>query len=147
MIFQGAMSAFNPTLSIGGRFEETLDAHDCNIAEGMARARELFGDLFCSRNRYSSRFLTNSRADQKQRVLIALNLILDSEVLVMDEPTGTLGLLMQRSILNLLYEVKDEHDLTIVFISHDLPTIPGFASRIAMMYAFEFVEVVPLKRC
>ncbi len=78
---------------------------------------------------------------QKQRALIALSLILEPEVLVMDEPTAALDLLMQRSILNLLYDIRDKYDLTLVFISHDLPIVSGFADRLAVLYAFEFVEV------
>jgi peptide/nickel transport system ATP-binding protein len=78
-----------------------------------------------------------------QRALIALSLVLDPEVLVMDEPTAALDLLMQRSILTLLQDLQEEYDLTVAFITHDLPLVAGLSDRIAVMYAFEFVEVAP----
>jgi peptide/nickel transport system ATP-binding protein len=79
----------------------------------------------------------------KQRMLIALSLVLDPEVLVMDEPTAALDLLMQRSILSLIHDLKEEYGLTVVFITHDLPLIASLADRLAVLYAFEFIEVGP----
>ncbi|OVE84686.1 multidrug ABC transporter ATP-binding protein [Natronolimnobius baerhuensis] len=141
MVFQGAMSAFNPTMSIGEHFEETLEAHGWEIEPGLERAKELFEDLHLEPERMLSSFPHELSGGQKQRCLIALSLILEPEVLVMDEPTAALDLLMQRSILNLLYDIKDKYDLTLVFISHDLPIVSGFADRLAVLYAFEFVEI------
>jgi oligopeptide/dipeptide ABC transporter ATP-binding protein len=79
----------------------------------------------------------------KQRALIALGLILDPNVLVMDEPTAALDLLMQRSIISLLYEIKEKYDLTLVFVTHDLPLVADIADRIAVMYAFDVAEIGP----
>ncbi|GAB3670115.1 ABC transporter ATP-binding protein [Halopiger thermotolerans] len=141
MVFQGAMSAFNPTMSIGEHFEETLEAHNWDKAEGLERARELFSDLHLEPDRMLNSYPHELSGGQKQRALIALSLILEPEVLVMDEPTAALDLLMQRSILNLLYDIKDKYNVTLVFISHDLPIVSGFADRLAVLYAFEFVEV------
>ncbi|MEY7848523.1 ABC transporter ATP-binding protein [Natrarchaeobius sp. A-rgal3] len=141
MVFQGAMSAFNPTMTIGEHFEETLDAHNWDKGEGLERAQQLFSDLHLDPERMLSSFPHELSGGQKQRALIALSLILEPEVLVMDEPTAALDLLMQRSILNLLYDIRDKYDLTLVFISHDLPIVSGFADRLAVLYAFEFVEV------
>jgi peptide/nickel transport system ATP-binding protein len=81
----------------------------------------------------------------KQRALIALSLVLEPEVLVMDEPTAALDLLMQRTIINMLTDLRDELDLTIVFITHDLPLIAGLADRIGVLYGFEFIEIGPTK--
>jgi oligopeptide/dipeptide ABC transporter ATP-binding protein len=78
---------------------------------------------------------------QCQRILMALSLLLEPEVLILDEPTGALDLVTQRSILRLLHEIKEDYDLTLVFISHDLPIITGFADRLGIMYSFEFVEL------
>jgi len=143
MVFQGAMSAFNPTMDIREHFEETLEAHGWDVEEGLDRARQLFRDLHLEPQRMLDSFPHELSGGQKQRSLIALSLILEPEVIVMDEPTAALDLLMQRSILNLLYDIKDKYDLTLVFISHDLPIVSGFADRLAVMYAFEFVEVGP----
>ncbi|RRJ31576.1 ABC transporter ATP-binding protein [Halocatena pleomorpha] len=141
MVFQGAMSAFNPTMNIREHFEETLDAHGWEKGEGLERAERLFTDLHLDPERMLTSFPHELSGGQKQRALIALSLILEPEVLVMDEPTAALDLLMQRSILNLLYDMRDKYGLTIVFISHDLPIVSGFADRLAVMYAFEFAEV------
>ena len=141
MVFQGAMSAFNPTMTIGGHFKETLKAHDYDVDEGLERSKQLLADVHLEPDRVFRSYPHELSGGQKQRALIALSLVLEPEALVLDEPTAALDLLMQRSILNLLYDVKDKYDLTMVFISHDLPIVSGFADRIAVMYAFEFVEV------
>jgi oligopeptide/dipeptide ABC transporter ATP-binding protein len=78
-----------------------------------------------------------------QRALIALSLVLDPEILVMDEPTAALDLLMQRSILSLLDDLQSKHDLTVVFITHDLPLVAGLADRLCVLYAFEVAERGP----
>ncbi len=141
MVFQGAMSAFNPTMNTREHFEETLEAHGWDKDEGLERAEQLFTDLHLDPDRMLTSFPHELSGGQKQRALIALSLILEPEVLVMDEPTAALDLLMQRSILNLLYDIRDKYGLTIVFISHDLPIVSGFADRLAVMYAFEFAEI------
>jgi peptide/nickel transport system ATP-binding protein len=141
MVFQGAMSAFNPTLDFGEHFEETLAAHDADIDTGMERARQLLRDLYLEPDRVLRSYPHELSGGQKQRTLIALSLVLEPDVLVLDEPTAALDLLMQRSILSLLYDLKETYDLTMVFISHDLPLVAGFVDRFAIMYAFEFIEV------
>ena len=142
-VIQGAQSAFNPTMTIGGHFEETLRAHGRDVAEGMAGARELLVDLHLPAGQVLRSHPHELSGGQKQRALIALSLVLEPEVLVMDEPTAALDLLMQRSIISLLAELKEKYDLTLVFVTHDLPLIANIADRLAVMYAFELVEVGP----
>ncbi|WP_436925650.1 ABC transporter ATP-binding protein [Halosimplex amylolyticum] len=146
MVFQGAMSSFNPTMKIGEHFEETIRAHGGEMDDRMAHARELLSDLYLDPQRVLSSFPHELSGGMKQRALIALSLVLDPEVLVMDEPTAALDLLMQRSIMSLLDTLQDEYDLSIVFITHDLPLVAGLADRLAVMYAFEFVEYGPSER-
>lgn len=143
MVFQGAMSSFNPTMTIGGHFEETLRAHQADIEEGLERARELLSDLYLEPERVLGAYPHELSGGMSQRALIALSLILEPEVLVMDEPTAALDLLMQQSILALLRDIQQKYDLTVVFITHDLPLVAGLADRLAVMYAFSFVEVGP----
>lgn len=143
MVFQGAMNSFNPTMKIGGHFEETLDAHGASYEEGMERARELLSDLYLDADRVLSSYPHELSGGMQQRALIALSLVLEPNVLVMDEPTAALDLLMQRSILQLLSEIKEKYDLTLVFITHDLPLVSKLADRLAVLYAFEFVEMGP----
>lgn len=143
MVFQGAMSSFNPTLKIGGHFEETLDAHNVSYSAGMERARELLGDLYLDADRVLSSYPHELSGGMQQRALIALSLVLEPNVLVMDEPTAALDLLMQRSILKLLSKIKEKYNLTLVFITHDLPLVAELADRLAVLYAFEFAEIGP----
>src|SRR6056297_3623635 len=143
MVFQGAMSSFNPTMKVGGHFRETLKAHDAHVTEGMEFARELLADLYLDPDRVLDSYPHELSGGMQQRALIALSLVLEPNVLVMDEPTAALDLLMQRSILMLLQELQEKYDLTMVFITHDLPLVAALADRMAVMYAFDLIEVAP----
>ncbi|ELZ22668.1 oligopeptide/dipeptide ABC transporter, ATPase subunit [Halosimplex carlsbadense 2-9-1] len=146
MVFQGALSSFNPTMTIGGHFEETLKAHDYDVEEGMERARQLLSDLYLDPERVLNAYAHELSGGMSQRALIALSLILEPDVLLMDEPTAALDLLMQRSILSLLDDIKEKYELSILFITHDLPLVAGLADRLAILYAFELAEVGPSER-
>lgn len=141
MVFQGAQSSFNPTITIRDHFEETLEAHEYEIESGLEHARQLLADLYLEPERVLSLYPHELSGGMQQRTLIALSLVLNPSVLVMDEPTAALDLLMQRSILSLLEDIQEKYDLTVVFITHDLPLVAGLADRLAVMYAFEFIEV------
>ncbi|MFB6075207.1 MAG: ABC transporter ATP-binding protein [Haloarculaceae archaeon] len=141
MVFQGALDSFNPTLNVRQHFQETLSAHDADRREGMERARELLSELYLDPDNVLDSYPHELSGGMKQRALIALALLLEPEVLVMDEPTAALDLLMQRSILSLIKKLQRRHDLTIVFISHDLPLVANLSDRVGVMYAFDAVEV------
>ncbi|EMA06261.1 ABC transporter ATP-binding protein [Haloferax denitrificans] len=145
MVVQGALDSFNPTLSIGDHFVETLRAHDYDIQAGMERARQLISDVHLEPDRVLDAYPHELSGGMKQRALIALSLILDPDVLVMDEPTAALDLLMQQSILKLLSELKAEYDLTIVIVTHDLSHVARISDRLAVMYAFELLELGPVQ--
>jgi oligopeptide/dipeptide ABC transporter ATP-binding protein len=141
MVFQGAMSSFNPTMKIREHFRETIEAHEMDIVERMGFAGELLRDLYLDPDRVFASYPHELSGGMKQRALVALSLVLDPEVLVMDEPTASLDLLMQRSITNMLTTLRDEYDLTILFITHDLPLVAHLVDRLAVMYAFDLVEL------
>ena len=145
-LVQAAQSAFNPTMSIREHFIETLSIHDYDVAEGMDYARELLEELYLSPTQVLDSHPHELSGGMKQRALIALSLVLQPEVLIMDEPTSALDLLMQRSIISLLIKLKEQYDLTLVFVTHDLPIVADIADRIAVMYAFEFVEIGPSRQ-
>ena len=140
MVFQGAMSSFNPTITIKAHFEETLDAHNEDYEEGMDRAYELLSDLYLEPERVLNSYPYELSGGMKQRALIALGMVLEPKLMVMDEPTAALDLLMQRSILKMLREVKEKYNITLLFITHDLPLVASLSDRMIVMYAFEFVE-------
>ncbi len=143
MVFQGAMNSFNPTMKVKGHFRETIRAHNAVLPERMDHVRDIFDALHLDYDRVMNAYPHELSGGMKQRALIALSLVLEPEVLVMDEPTAALDLLMQRSIISMLKALRDEFDLTILFITHDMPLVSGLADRIGVMYAFEFVEVGP----
>ncbi|WP_435361685.1 ABC transporter ATP-binding protein [Haloarchaeobius sp. DFWS5] len=143
MVFQGAMSSFNPTMKIKDHFEETIHAHRASYSERMDHAYRLISDLYMDPERVMNAYPHELSGGMKQRTLIALSLILEPEILVMDEPTAALDLLMQRTILTLLQDLQENYDLTVVFITHDLPLVAGLADRLGVMYAFNFVEYGP----
>lgn len=145
MVFQGAQSSFNPTMSIEDHFKETLRAHESDVEEGLERARQLLADVYLDPDRVLDSYPHELSGGMQQRALIALSLILDPEVLVMDEPTAALDLLMQRSITEMLSKLQEKYNLTVVFITHDLPLVTGLAERLAVMYAFGFVENGPTR--
>jgi len=141
MVFQGAMSSFNPTMTIGKHFRETISVHDADMQECMDRARDLLSDLYLDPERVLSSYPHELSGGMSQRALIALSVVLEPDALVMDEPTAALDLLMQRSIIELIDELAEKYNLTIVFITHDLPLVADLADRLAVMYAFEFIEI------
>ena len=143
MVFQGAMDSFNPTMTIGGHFEETLHAHNYDLEAGMEHGRELLEQLYLEPDRVLDSYPHELSGGMAQRALIALSLLLKPNVLVMDEPTAALDLLMQRSITSLLSKLHEEYDITIIFITHDLPLVADLADRLAVMYAFQFIEIGP----
>ncbi|MFB6138221.1 MAG: ABC transporter ATP-binding protein [Halobacteriaceae archaeon] len=146
MVFQGAMNSFNPVLTVRAHFRDTIDAHNAPPEETMDHAYRLLRDLYLEPDRILDSYPHELSGGQKQRALIALSLLLQPNVLVMDEPTAALDLLMQRSIIDLLKELQDEYEFTMVFITHDLPLVKELCDRVAVMYAFEFVEVGPTRR-
>jgi len=142
-VIQSAQSAFNPTMTVRQHFMETFDAHGIDQAEGLERARQLCRDLYLNPDQVLPSYSHELSGGMKQRALLALGVVLDPNVVVLDEPTGALDLLMQRAIVSLLSDIKEKYDLTLVFVTHDLNLISLIADRLAVMYAFEFIEVAP----
>jgi len=145
-VVQSAQSAFNPTMTIQQHYIETLDAHGVEREAGLDRARQLCRDLYLDPDQVFPSYPHELSGGMKQRALLALGVILDPEVVVLDEPTAALDLLMQRAIISLLADIKEKYDLTLVFVTHDLNLISLIADRLAVMYAFEFLEVGPTEQ-
>lgn len=140
MVDQGAMDSFNPTMKIGEHFKETIVAHGADMTEGIRHAKDLLADLYLDPERVFESYPHELSGGMQQRTLIALSMVLKPKVLVMDEPTAALDLLMQRSITRLIAKLQKTYNITVIFITHDLPLVAGLADRLAVMYAFEFVE-------
>jgi len=143
MVFQGAMNSFNPVMKIRDHFIETALAHGLNISreEVISRARELLKMVLLEPERVLNSYPHQLSGGMRQRVLIALSLLLNPKMVVLDEPTSALDVVSQKIILKALRNVRDSMNITMLFITHDLGIAAEIADRIAVMYAGRIVEV------
>ncbi|CAM3486946.1 ABC transporter ATP-binding protein [Stackebrandtia soli] len=145
MVFQGAMNAFNPVLRIGRHFSDTLKAHapdgaPYTSAEIEERASDLLRMVRLEPGRVLPSFPHELSGGMKQRVMIALALALNPQVLVLDEPTTALDILTQRSIVEQLHQLRADLGFAMIFITHDLGLAAELADRVSTMYAGRIIE-------
>jgi oligopeptide transport system ATP-binding protein len=142
MIFQDPMTSLNPTLRIKTQITEVLDRHfGYSKDDAVRRAIELLEEVQIPRaaerlNDYPHRFSGGMR----QRVMIAIALACDPKLLIADEPTTALDVTVQADILDLLEELRREHDMGMIMITHDMGVIAETADDVAVMYAGQIVE-------
>jgi len=141
LVPQGSISALNPVLRVGEHFEETAAAHDQPLAAARLRARELLERVRLDPARMWRAYPHELSGGMRQRVLIALALLLRPPLLILDEPTTALDTITQRSILDVLQELRRSEDLAILFVSHDLAVAAELSDRIVTTYAGHVVEV------
>jgi len=142
MVFQGAMNSLNPVLRVGDQIHDTIRAHERASRFAIrARGREVLAKVGLDPDRVASAYPHELSGGMKQRVLIAMSLLLEPQILVLDEPTTALDILTQRSIVDLLHELRDRLGFAMVFVSHDLPLAADLADRVATMYAGRIVEL------
>jgi oligopeptide/dipeptide ABC transporter ATP-binding protein len=142
MIFQDPMTSLNPTFRIGTQITETLHRH-YEIEKGPARKRavELLEEVGIPRaaerlDDYPHQFSGGMR----QRVMIAIALSCNPQLLIADEPTTALDVTIQAQILDLLDRLRQEHDMAMIIITHDMGVVAETADEIAVMYAGQIVE-------
>ncbi len=142
MVLQSALNAFNPVLRIEEHFQDTARAHGLSDrAEVRARAERLLRAVQLDPNRVLPSYPHELSGGMRQRVLLALGLVLEPRIIILDEPTTALDILTQRSIIELLRQLKQEFNFTMIFISHDLSLAAELADRVATMYAGQIVEL------
>lgn len=141
IVFQGALHALNPVQRIGDQIAEPMLVHKTAAGEKEARVRTeaLLGRVGIPGNRADS-FPHQLSGGQRQRVLIAMALACDPLLLVADEPTTALDLMVQAQVLSLLDDLKKERGLALLFITHDLSVLSSTCQRLAVMYAGRIVE-------
>jgi peptide/nickel transport system ATP-binding protein len=143
MVFQGAMNAFNPVKRIGQQIAEPMKLHD--IADGrqaMKQVGELLERVGIPAARASS-FPHEFSGGMRQRAAIAMSLACKPRILLADEPTTALDVMVQAQILQLLVGLADDFGLALVLVTHDLPVVAQVCERAAVMYAGEIVEEGP----
>ncbi|MFL6140302.1 MAG: ABC transporter ATP-binding protein [Labedaea sp.] len=144
IVFQGAMNSLNPVHTVAKQLTDVIAAHEprSSAAGRRARARELLALVGITADRLDA-YPHQLSGGMRQRVMITMALALDPKVVVMDEPTTALDVVMQRQILAQLVELRDRIGFSVLFITHDLSLLVEFADRIAIMYGGRIVEAAP----
>lgn len=142
MIFQSALNALNPVLRIWDQFYDTAKAHNFgNREEVRTRAMKLLELVQLEPRRVIDAYPHELSGGMRQRVLLAMGLLLDPQIIILDEPTTALDILTQRTVIDLLRQLKEELVFSMIFISHDLSLAAELADRVATMYAGYIVEI------
>jgi peptide/nickel transport system ATP-binding protein len=141
MVFQSAMNALNPVMTIGDQIADTILAHEkVSRRDALERGAELLGTVGIDSSRIRS-YPFELSGGMRQRAVIATALALNPPLMIMDEPTTALDVVVQQEIMNQIVELKDRLGFSILFITHDLSLMVEFSTRIAIMYAGEIVEL------
>jgi peptide/nickel transport system ATP-binding protein len=142
MMLQAALNAYNPVLRIQDHFMDTARAHGLkNRDEILKRARRLLKAVQLDADRVLPSYPHELSGGMRQRVLLALGLLMQPKIIILDEPTTALDILTQRAIIDLLRALKTEFNFSLIFISHDLSLAAELADRVATMYAGQIVEL------
>ncbi|OAH49837.1 ABC transporter ATP-binding protein [Microbacterium oleivorans] len=147
MVFQGAMNALNPVATIGSQLADVFEVHrpDMNRAARREAVDELLEIVKVGAARRRS-FPHELSGGMRQRVMIAMALALRPQLMVMDEPTTALDVLVQREILKQISQLRHEFGFSVIFITHDLPLLLEISDRIAIMREGEIVEIDTAER-
>jgi len=143
MIFQGAMNSLNPVMKIKDQLMEAIFYHEDSIDDiegAYTRAIELIKRVGLDPNRVLESYPHELSGGMKQRVVIAMSLLLNPKLVIADEPTTALDVTTQANILELLRDIQKEIGISILLITHDLPVVAEIADRVFVMYAGKIVE-------
>ena len=139
MVFQGAMNALDPVYTVGNQMKEILEEHNF---EGNVEKKIYDSLRQVELNQVVARKYPHELSGgMKQRLVIAMALLLKPDIVIADEPTTALDALVQAQIINLLKRLKTKEGMTIILITHDLSIISEIADKIGIMYAGQLVEV------
>lgn len=145
MVFQSALNALNPVLRVWDQFYDTSKAHGvADRRQVRERALDLLERVQLEPQRVIDAYPHELSGGMRQRVLLAMSLLLDAQIIILDEPTTALDILTQRTIIDLLRALRAELGFSMLFISHDLAMAAELADRVATMYAGKIVEIGPV---
>jgi peptide/nickel transport system ATP-binding protein len=145
MVFQSAMNSLNPVLTVGEQIIDVFDTH-MRLPREEARERAAFLlDLVGIDKQRLDSYPHQLSGGMRQRAVIAIALALNPPMMIMDEPTTALDVVVQKEIMQQIEQLKEKMGFSIMFITHDLSLMVEFSDRIAIMYAGEIVELAPAR--
>ncbi|GAB3904654.1 ABC transporter ATP-binding protein [Kibdelosporangium lantanae] len=144
IVFQGAMNSLNPVHKISVQMTDVIKAHDpgSTARSRLDRAKEMLSLVGISADRLDS-YPHQLSGGMRQRVMIGMALALDPRIVIMDEPTTALDVVIQRQILGQIIDLRERLGFSVLFITHDLSLLVEFSDRIAIMYGGRIVEEAP----
>lgn len=146
MVFQSAMNALNPVMTVGEQIMDAIRAHE-GVSSRVARTRaeELLVVVGIEANRIDA-YPHQLSGGMRQRAVIAIALALHPPLMIMDEPTTALDVVVQKEIMFQITELREQLGFSILFITHDLSLLVEISDRIAIMYAGQIVELAPARQ-
>jgi peptide/nickel transport system ATP-binding protein len=147
MVFQGSMNSLNPVMSVRAQLDDVFRTHRPGMprAERKRRSAELLGLVGVDPSRLTA-FPHELSGGMRQRVMIAMALALDPQVMIMDEPTTALDVVVQRGIIREIMRLRERLGFAVIFITHDLPLLIEISDRIAVMLDGRIVELGDAER-
>ena len=143
IVFQSAMNALNPVLTIGNQIIDAMQAHQSiSYEQARGHAKQLLRTVGIDVQRVDS-YPHQLSGGMRQRAVIAIALALNPELIIMDEPTTALDVVVQKQILQEIKDLRDQFGFSILFITHDLSLLVEISDRIGIMYAGKLVEAGP----
>ncbi|HPI94025.1 MAG TPA: ABC transporter ATP-binding protein [Deltaproteobacteria bacterium] len=144
MIFQDPLTSLNPLYSIGDHFVETLKTHEKGLGrkDALVLAERMLESLGIAKDRLHE-YPHQMSGGMRQRIMIGLALIMNPDLLIADEPTTALDVIVEAQFLDLLNDLKNRFNLTIILITHNLGNVAQLADRITVMYGGAIAEVAP----
>ncbi len=140
MVFQGAMNSLNPVIRVGIQVAEPLVIHEkMSKQEAKERVLGIFDRVGLTPETFD-RYAHELSGGMKQRVVIAMALVLNPPLLILDEPTSALDVSIQAQVMNLLKELKKERDMAMIFITHDIALSSDISDKMAVMYGGRIIE-------
>jgi oligopeptide/dipeptide ABC transporter ATP-binding protein len=144
LVFQNPMTALNPVFSVGWQLGEALRAHGRGDAGSPAILQALTDVGMPDPERQAASFPHQMSGGMRQRVVIAMGMLNDPQLLIADEPTTALDVTIQAQVLDLMKRLTHEHGTALLLITHNMGVIARMCDRVAVMYAGEIVEEAPV---
>ena len=140
MIFQDPMTSLNPVITVGEQISEVVKLHnECSQAEAVIRAQEMLEMVGINAERYND-YPHQFSGGMKQRVVIAIALACNPKLLIADEPTTALDVTIQAQVLEMMSDLKEKLNTSMILITHDLGVVAQVCDKVAIMYAGEIIE-------